>query len=145
MQILATLNIAFKVLESLVTKIEISDRLRSRIEHVINLRNRDWIFKKQNLKCLDSLRRETSNGEFQPTTESYPGATQDSQFKCYPIQEQNICDSPRQQQNVDESLEDCDYVEKDEPVTLAASESAFFPLQDDHLEQDSHPSQISGI
>lgn len=145
MQNLENLNIAFNFLESVVTKSEISDCIRSRIEHVIDLRNRDWIFKKQNLKCLDSLRRETSNGEFQPTTESNSGATQDSQFKCYPIQEQNICNSPRQRQNLDESLEDGDNVEKDEPVTLAASESAFFPLQDDHLEQDSHSSQTSGI
>jgi hypothetical protein len=145
MQNLENLNIAFNFLESVVTKSGISDYLRSRIEHVIDVRNHDWIFKKQNLKCLDSLRRETSNEEFQPTTESYPGATQDFQFKSYPIREQNICDSPRQQQNVDESLEDGDNVEKDEPVTLAASESAFFPLQDDHLEQDSHPSQTSGI
>ncbi|XP_046633301.1 eukaryotic translation initiation factor 4G-like isoform X3 [Daphnia pulicaria] len=142
---LENLNIAFNFLESVVTKSGISDYLRSRIEHVIDVRNHDWIFKKQNLKCLDSLRRETSNEEFQPTTESYPGATQDFQFKSYPIREQNICDSPRQQQNVDESLEDGDNVEKDEPMTLAASESAFFPLQDDHLEQDSHPSQTSDI
>lgn len=145
MQNLANLNVAFNVLESVVIKSEISDRIRSRIKHVIDLRNNDWTFKKQNVECLGSLSRETSNGEFNPTTESNPGATQDSQFKCYANQEQNICDSPRQRQNVDESLEDGDNVEKDELAMLAAPESAFFPLQDEHLKQDLLPSQISGI